>query len=103
MFSSNDNKIKKLDYKYPVVGYGIFFKLLEMLYQQDGKLEYDLDFIAYNLNYDKKVIKAVLNDFELFEISNGIITNKRVTESIAEIIEKSEKAKRSQSFRKYNK
>lgn len=100
-FSSNDSKVQKLDFKYPVVGYGIFFKLLEMLYQDDGEIDYDLDFIAHCINYDKQVIESVINDFGLFVVEEQKLSNNRVTESINEILKKSELAKKSQSYRKY--
>ena len=92
-YTCNDIKIQKLDHKYPVVGYGIFFKMVEMLYQNDGVVEYDLEFISHNLNYDKEVVKAVLNNFDLFIIDDNIITNNRVQEGIKEITEKSEQAR----------
>jgi len=92
-------KIKKLNAKYPVIGYGIFFRIVELLYQSDGKLEYDLDFLAMELNYDKETIKRVVEDFELFNVTDQVITNRRVTEGLREITEKSGKAKASADAR----
>ena len=98
-YTSNNNKIVRLDYKYPVVGYGVYFKIIEMLYQNDGLLEYDLDFISHALNYDVEVIQSVLNDFGLFNIEENYITSQRVLDGIKEITAKSEKARRSAMIR----
>jgi len=48
-YTCMDQKMQRLDFKYPVVGYGIFFKIIELLYQNNGKLEYDLDFTFFNI------------------------------------------------------
>ena len=101
-YTCNDQKMQRLDFKYPVVGYGIFFKVIELLYQNNGKLEYDLDFISSIIRYDKDVINSVLNDFDLFTIEDEVLSNKRVLESIKEITEKSEKARASANRRYSN-
>ena len=98
-YTCNDQKMQRLDFKFPIVGYGIFFKVIELLYQNNGKLEYDLDFISSIIRYDKDVINSVLNDFDLFTIEDEVLSNKRVLESIKEITEKSEKARASANRR----
>ncbi len=101
-YTSNNNKIVRLDYKYPIVGYGIFFRIVELLYQNNGCIEYDLPFLSYYLNYDVDVIKSVLNDFSLFVIEDGAIMNERVTEGLIEITSKSEKARNSANIRHHS-
>jgi hypothetical protein len=101
-YTCNDTRIQQLDFKYPIVGYGIFFKVVEILYQNNGKMDYNLEFISYNLKYDKEIIRAVLNDFDLFQIEEGVLLNKRVLTSIKEITEKSEKARESANRRHGN-
>ena len=101
-YTCMDQKGQRLDFKYPVVGYGIFFKVIELLYQNNGKLEYDLDFISFAICYDKDVINSVLNDFDLFTIEDEVLYNNRVLESIKEITEKSEKARASANSRYRN-
>ena len=98
-YTRNDHKMQKLDFKYPIIGYGIFFKVVEMLYQNDGKIEYDLDFISHSLNYKKEIVLSVLNDFDLFVTQDDFLFNKRVTRSILEITEKSQKARASANKR----
>lgn len=101
-YTCNDHKMQKLDFKYPIIGYGIFFKVVEMLYQNDGKIEYDLDFISHSLNYKKEIVLSVLSDFDLFLTQDDFLSNKRVTRSILEITEKSEKARASANRRHGN-
>ena len=98
-YTCNDHKMQKLDFKYPIIGYGIFFKVVEMLYQNDGKIEYDLDFISHSLNYKKEIVLSVLSDFDLFVTQDDFLFNKRVTRSILEITEKSQKARASANKR----
>ena len=98
-YTCNDPKMQKLDFKYPIIGYGLFFKVIELLYQNNGTLDYDLEFIAFTVNYDKEVVKSVLNDFGLFTVDNDKLQNKRVLEAIKEITEKSEKARQSANKR----
>jgi hypothetical protein len=98
-YTCNDHKMQKLDFKYPIIGYGIFFKVVEILYQNDGKIEYDLDFISHSLNYKKEIVLSVLSDFDLFVIQDDFLFNIRVTRSILEITEKSQKARASANKR----
>lgn len=98
-YTCNDHKMQKLDFKYPIIGYGIFFKVVEMLYQNNGKMEYDLDFISHSLNYGKETVLSVLKDFDLFLVEDKTLSNKRVTNAIKEIAEKSEKARASANRR----
>lgn len=101
-YTCNDQKMQKLDFKYPVVGYGIFFKIIELLYQNDGEIQYDLDFISFTVNYDKEIVKSVINDFGLFSIlDKDRLMNARVFEAIKEITEKSNKA-RANALKRYN-
>ncbi len=70
-----------------------------MLYQQNGELENDIDFLAHNLNYDKEIVKEVIEDFELFAYDDNIITNDRVQECLNEITEISKKRSKSSKIR----
>jgi hypothetical protein len=98
--ASNDNKIQKLEFKHGLIGYAIFFKLVEVLMLNNGKIEYDLDMLAYQIKCkDTKALEAVLKDFNLFQIEDNTISNDRVTRQLQGITEKSEKARRSAQVR----
>lgn len=73
-----------------------------MLYQNDGEIQYDLDFISFTVNYDKEIVKSVINDFGLFSIlDKDRLMNARVFEAIKEITEKSNKARANANKRHY--
>jgi len=73
-----------------------------LLYQNDGEIQYDLDFISFTVNYGKEIVKSIINDFGLFSIlDKDRLMNARVFEAIKEITEKSNKA-RANALKRYN-
>jgi len=64
----NDEKIKKLIRKYNMSGYGIYWSIVEDLYNNGNSLQLDYNSIAYDLRVDEDVVKGVINDFNLFVI-----------------------------------
>ena len=96
MNASQDTKLQKLEFKYPLVGYAIFFKLVEVLMQNNGSVENNLEVLAHQLRIsDLEVLRAVLNDFDLFVVDDAIITSDRVLKQLSEITEKFGKASES--------
>lgn len=73
-----DIKIKKLIQKHGYVGYGIFWAIVEDLYNNANALPEDYESIAYDLREDEKLIISIINDFDLFVISNKIISSESV-------------------------
>jgi len=73
-----DIKIKKLIQKHGYVGYGIFWAIVEDLYNNANALPADYESIAYDLREDDKLIISVINDFDLFIIDNEIISSESV-------------------------
>jgi len=69
--SRQDEKIKKLLYKFNLEGYGIYWALVEMLYQNNGYLQVECERIAFELRTESDKIEAVINDFDLFKIKNN--------------------------------
>lgn len=63
MNARNDEKILKLRAEYGWEGYGIYFALLEMLFEDENcQLNLsNLKFISYNLNVRSTTLKKVLN------------------------------------------
>lgn len=64
--SRNDEKIKFLLRKYGLVGYGLFWAIIEDLYNNANALRTDYDGIAYDFRIDAEVVRGVINDFDLF-------------------------------------
>ena len=77
----NDIKIKRLIVKYGYEGYGLYWAIIEDLYQNANALPLDYDCIAYHLRTSSDMIQSIVNDFDLFEVVEdkfGISrTNKR--------------------------
>lgn len=69
--SREDEKIKKLLYKHGWGGYGLFWALIESLYQNEGYMQYECERIAFELRTDKEMIKSVIEDFDLFKIAEN--------------------------------
>ena len=81
--ASNDIKIQRLEYKHGLLGYAVFFKTIEVLMLNNGKIEYDLEMIAYQIKQkDTKVLESVLKDYNLFQIVDNTISNERVTKQL---------------------
>ena len=90
-----DRKIKKLIVTYGYSGYGLFWAIIEDLYNNANALPTDYDTIAHDLHTDMETIKSIVNDFELFEISEGIFYSNSVQRRLDERNLKSIKAKES--------
>ncbi len=65
----SDEKIKKLLYQHGMEGYGIYWALIEDLYQNENQLEKDYNRISYQMHCTTTMLESVVEDFELFEIS----------------------------------
>lgn len=64
----SDPKIKKLIRKHGFIGYGIYWGIVEDLYDNANALPTDYETIAYDFRTDEIIIKSIINDFELFVI-----------------------------------
>jgi hypothetical protein len=76
--------------------YGIFWAVLEMLFTEENKLCIeDYDSLAFGLQCDAKVLKQVIEDFDLFVVEDGCFYSRRLNNHIEDINNKSNKAKES--------
>jgi len=90
----NDIRIIKLRSQLGYEGYGVFWGVLEMLFSEENKLCIDdYNSLAYGLQCDPKVLKQVIEDFDLFHLDEGCFYSKRLFEHIEQINNKSNKAK----------
>lgn len=101
----NDPKLQALIVEMGVAGIGIYWCLVEMLYEQDGEMPMSsIKSIAYNLHVKQKTVERVIKDFGLFdydddkaenvEKSPKMFRNKSVLKRLNRIIDISEKRKR---------
>lgn len=91
----NDEKIKRLLRKHGMSGYGIFWSIVEDLYNNSNQLMLDYEGIAYDLRSDIDTIKSIINDFDLFMIEDNMFGSKSIENRIQERSEKSSKARTS--------
>ena len=96
----NDYRIIKLRATLGYEGYGLFWALLELLFTEENKLCIDdYDSLAFGLQCDSKILKQVIEDFDLFVIEDKCFYSKRLNKQIEQINTKSNKAKESASKR----
>jgi len=66
----SDFKIKKLLSRLGLLGYGLYWAIIEDLYSNSNKLDLNYATLAYDLRCDEETIKSILNDFDLFVIND---------------------------------
>jgi CRISPR/Cas system-associated protein endoribonuclease Cas2 len=96
-----DSKIKKLIRVKKMEGYGIFWAIVEDLYNNANALQTDYDGIAFDLHTDSETIKSIINDFDLFIIEDGFFGSQSVERRLSERNDKSEKARKS-AFKRWS-
>ena len=96
----NDPKLIKLLMKHGIAGIGIFWCLIEMLYENNGELlTSECDSYAFALHTDYDVVNSVINNFDLFQKNDKAFWSERVNDNMYNRKFKSEKAKLSASLR----
>ena len=91
----NDIKIKKLLSKHGYEGYGIFWALIEDLYNNTNVLRLDYETLSFDLRCSIVLVKSVINDFDLFVIEGDIFGSSSVESRLEARNAKSEKARES--------
>jgi hypothetical protein len=95
----SDVKIKKLLMKHGAHGYGLFWMLVEDLYNNANALPTEYDSIAFDLRSDKKVIESIINDFDLFVVKDSYFGSKSIESRLEQRALKSKKARESANKR----
>jgi len=95
----NDEKIKRLIRKHGMQGYGVFWAIIEDLYNNANALRTDYDGIAYDLRSDSEIVASVINDFDLFVFNGDFFGSNSVQERLDQRNSKSESARKSASYR----
>lgn len=90
-----DPKIKKMLARHGIAGYGIYWAIIEDLYNNANALPTDYETIAYDLRTDCETVKSIINDFELFEIAGDYFGSLSVERRLNERRDKSDKARQS--------
>jgi hypothetical protein len=91
--SRNDHKIKKLVSKHGYLGYGLFWAIIEDLYQNDNSIELDYDTLCYDYRSELKLIQSIISDFDLFVIENNCFGSISIQNRLDKRNEKSKTAR----------
>ena len=91
----SDIKIKKLIVKHGYEGYGLYWAIIEDLYQNANAMPLDYDCIAYDLRASSDMIRSIINDFGLFELDDDSFGSLSVQRRLDQRNEKSRKARQS--------
>jgi hypothetical protein len=94
-----DEKIIDLMGEMGWAGYGQYWGILELLYKNNGKMRAQYNRIAFALNTQPDSIKAIVEDFGLFEIEDGLFYSEAALRRLAERNDKSAKARESARIR----
>lgn len=96
----NDIKLKRLFMSHGVAGIGIYWCIVEMIYEGGGRIAKEmLPVIAFDLRTDEGIVNSVVFDFGLFEEADGFITSESIQRRLGMRAEKSIKAKNSAKSR----
>jgi hypothetical protein len=93
--SRNDHKIKRLISKHGYLGYGLFWAIIEDLYNNANALQTDYESIAFDLRTSENIIESIINDFDLFVIEDNSFGSLSVERRLNERLIKSQKASKS--------
>lgn len=91
----SDDKIKRLIRKHGMIGYGVFWAIVEDLYQNANAMRTDCEGIAYDLRVQSDLVQSVLFDFDLFIHEGDIFGSISIQKRLEQRLEKSIKASKS--------
>ena len=93
----NDRKLINLRMNHSVAGIGVYWCVVEMLYEEGGYMPLEYERIAFDLRTDSDLVTDVINSYDLFKIDGDRFYSQAVLDRISKQFEKSEKAKTQKS------
>ena len=90
-----DRKMVNLIMKHGMIGIGVYWCLVEMLYEEGGYLPTEYERISFELRTDLNVIQNIINESGLFKIDTDKFWSDAVLERLEQRCEKSKKARES--------
>ena len=94
-----DEKIQKLLFMHGWTGYGLYWALVELLYQNDGYMQMECERIAFELRTESELIESLINGFKLFVVQGKMFTSKSVLHRLKQRKGKSEQARQAAKAR----
>ncbi|MBR1510547.1 MAG: DUF4373 domain-containing protein [Bacteroidales bacterium] len=79
----NDPKLMKVQMKMGMAGLGLYWCIVEMLWQFGGYLDSDYDTIAYSLHCSAEEVRQLVEQFDLFICEDGKIRSESVLRRLA--------------------
>jgi hypothetical protein len=83
------------------MGYGIYWAIVEDLYQNANALPTDYEGIAFDIRSDSETVKSIVNDFDLFKVEADLFGSLSVQRRLDEREQKSTKARNS-AYKRWN-
>jgi hypothetical protein len=100
--SRADSKIKRLIYKHGMEGYGVYWCIIEDLYQNDNKLNRDYEMYSYYLSCTTTLYESIVEDFDLFVLEDNTFSSISIQRRLDKRLEKSNVA-REKANKRWNK
>lgn len=97
-----DEKIKNLIRSHGMEGYGVYWSIIEDLYNNANAMRLQCDGIAHDLRISPALAESVITKFDLFVVKRGIFSSPSVQKRLDERRQTSENAKNS-ALRRWNK
>jgi DnaD/phage-associated family protein len=92
----NDPKLARLLFARGPSGIGVYWCLVEMLYEQGGTMPItDIPIIAQQLRTRVKIVEDVVNNFGLFQVSDQLLSSSSVFRRLSSRIARSDAARES--------
>jgi len=66
-----DQNIVALMAEHGMAGYGLYWVIVEKLYEADGYLDANFKLLSYDLRVEAGLVQKVIEDFKLFKVKNG--------------------------------
>jgi hypothetical protein len=95
----SDVKIKRLIAKHGYLGYGIYWAIVEDLYQNANALPLECESIAFDLRTQEDIVESIIKDFDLFVIEGNEFGSMSVERRLDQRAERSNKARESANLR----
>ena len=97
-----DEKIKNLLRTHGLLGYGVYWALIEDLYNNANAMQLHYSGISYDLRISPELAQSVINDFGLFSIDGDYFSSPSVERRLQEVEKRSEIA-RTKAVNRWNK
>jgi len=87
--ASRDTKIQELKLDHGMLGYGVYWALIEYLFEKGGKAKYDFRLLAHVLNVDVRTLRKILPDciekYHLFDEEDSYFWSNRLNRELDNI------------------